>query len=138
MGLLTLFGNKALSSFKDFSNEVNKAINDFEFEDIDKAFDNMQKHFDDTFKKVQEKIGKRVKDTEDKLEINIPYDRSADNTLTTSIENNQFKAVVKSEDGTEIHSTNIYIGDDVDVDSVVRRYDNENHLMYFTFDKLHD
>lgn len=135
--LVKFFGNSALNSFKGFSNSVNKAINDFEFEDIDKAFDDMQKRMDASFKSMEKRFRKRVKDSEDSYEINIPYDRNTD-TLTTTINGDQFTAVVKSSDGTNERSTSIYIPEDVDINSVSRRYDEATQKMYFTFKKIVD
>lgn len=132
--LAKMFGrsvfDSALENFKKFSNELNDSINAFQFDDIDKAFSNARKNFNESFNTLK----KRVSKTKDNVIINIPYDRNTD-TIETSIKDNYFTAVVKNEEGTNEVSTSVYLDDDVDVDSVSRRYDAEKKLMYFTFVK---
>lgn len=131
-GLINFMGNSALNSFKKFSNEVNRAINDFEFEDIDKAFEKAQKRLNKSMKRLK----KRVSNTDNELVINIPYDREVDTITTRVTKDGQFEATVKSEDETSERTTSIYLDENVDVDSLTRKYDSEKKLMYFTFKKF--
>ncbi len=142
MSMLSLFGRSAMQSaldkFKELSNDINSSINDFELDKFDTMFEDVNKSFEKSMTRLNKSVNrlkKRVKNTDTELVINIPYNRNTD-TLSTTIEDNQFKAVVKSEDGTTTRETNIFIDDDVDVDSVTRKYDEERNVMYFTFKKF--
>lgn len=131
--LVKTFADSMLSQMKKMSDAMNNSIQNFEWDDFDKAFENAEK----SFNKSMKKINKRFKNTSDSLTINIPYNRNTD-TLTTTIDNSMFKAIVKTETDTEQKEnvTSIYLDDTVDKDSVTRKYDTEKNLMYFTFKKI--
>lgn len=131
--LVKHFADSMLSQMKKLSDSMNESIQSFEWDDFDKAFENAEK----SLNKSMKKLNKRFKNTKDSLTINIPYDRNTD-TLTTTIDNNTFKAVVKteSENGSSEKETSIYLDETVDKDSVTRKYDAEKNLMYFTFKKF--
>lgn len=131
--LVKTFADSMLSRMKKISDAMNNSIQDFEWNDFDKAFENAEKNLNKSLKK----INKRFKNTSDSLTINIPYNRETD-TLTTTIDNSMFKAMVKTDTDTEHkeNETSIFLDETVDKDSVTRKYDAEKKLMYFTFKKF--
>lgn len=131
MAMIRFLCNSALDAVKKSFDEMNKAINSFELNDIDKMFEDVNK----TLSKKTNELKKRFKNTNSTFEVIIPYDRDND-TLETKIENSYFKAFVKSLDGETEKTTSVYIPEDIDVNSVSHKYDSEKQIMHFVFKKI--
>ena len=136
MKMLNVFKENLNSIFKKSFDEMQKVINDFDFDDIEKQFDSVKKSFNEGF----EEFKSYVKNYDNKYIIKVPYDRDTQ-VMKFAVSDSEFKVAVNPcEDCGDVKiktsfSSVTTIPKGVNVDTITHSYDELTKTMVFIFKK---
>lgn len=136
MKMLNVFKENLNSIFKKSFDEMQKVINDFDFEDVEKQFNSVKKSLNEGL----EDFKSYVKNCDNKYIVKVPYDRDTQ-VINFAVSDSEFKVDVKPcEDCGDIKiktsfSSVTTIPEDVKVDTITHNYDELTKTMTFIFKK---
>lgn len=121
-----------LPSFDDMASAIRRRFEEFDFDSVETRLS----QFGDDMEKSFTKLKKRIKNLTDKFVVEVPFNKDTQK-ISFSFEGNVME--VKTETHTDtthsVSTTSATIPNDVNTDTLIQKYDEENKKMQFIFFK---